>query len=47
MSSRMPAISARQGDALMAIALSAVLLLELSLGSNITGPAWANYASDW
>jgi signal transduction histidine kinase len=27
----------------MAIALSVVLVLELSLGSNITGPFWANY----
>jgi signal transduction histidine kinase len=27
----------------MAVALSVVLVLELSLGSNITGPAWANY----
>jgi signal transduction histidine kinase len=36
-------MSARQGDALMAVALSVVLVLELSLGSNITGPWWANY----
>src|SRR4051794_6708147 len=43
MSSRLTAISARQGDALMALALSVVLLFELSLGSNITGPWWANY----
>src|SRR3954449_5496262 len=43
MSSSLPRISARQGDALMAIALSVVLVLELSLGSNITGPVWANY----
>ena len=43
MSSSLPRISARQGDALMAVALSVVLVLELSLGSNITGPAWANY----
>src|SRR3954468_11358825 len=43
MSSSLPRISARQGDALMATALSVVLVLELSLGSNITGPAWANY----
>src|SRR3954468_1701047 len=27
----------------MATALSVVLVLELSVGSNITGPAWANY----
>src|SRR3954465_3922805 len=39
----LPRLSARQGDLLMAIALSVVLVLELSLGSNITGPAWANY----
>src|SRR6476469_2366349 len=39
----LPRISARQGDALMAIALSVALVLELSLGSNITGPFWANY----
>src|SRR5437868_4120486 len=43
MSSSLPRISARQGDALMAIALSVVLVLELSLGSNITGPFWTNY----
>src|SRR5436189_2594040 len=43
MSSSLPRISARQGDALMAMALSVVLVLELSLGSNITGPVWANY----
>src|SRR5436190_7589349 len=43
MSSSLPRITARQGDALMAVALSAVLVLELSLGSNITGPFWANY----
>src|SRR3954451_10080689 len=43
MSSAFPRISARQGDALMAAALSVVLVLELSLGSNITGPFWANY----
>src|SRR5215212_9153637 len=43
MSSSLTRISARQGDALMAVALSVVLVLELSLGSNITGPAWANY----
>src|SRR3954453_8586285 len=43
MSSAFPRISARQGDALMAAALTVVLVLELSLGSNITGPFWANY----
>jgi signal transduction histidine kinase len=43
MFSSLPRISARQGDALAAIALSVVLLIELSSGSNITGPFWANY----
>src|SRR5436190_9753077 len=39
----LPRISARQGDALMAIGLTVTLVLELSLGSNVTGPVWANY----
>src|SRR3954449_11118842 len=39
----LPSISARQGDALLAVALSVGLVLELSLGANITGPFWANY----
>src|SRR3954451_19608297 len=43
MDSTHPRISARQIDALMAVGLTAVLILELSLGSNITGPVWANY----
>src|SRR5436190_15773016 len=43
MSSSLPRITARQGEQLMAVSLSAVLVLELSLGSNITGPFWANY----
>jgi signal transduction histidine kinase len=43
MDSTHPRISARQGDLLLAAALTAGLLLELSLGSNITGPFWANY----
>src|SRR4051794_12000830 len=43
MDSTHPRISARQIDALMAVGLTAVLILELSLGSNITGPFWANY----
>jgi signal transduction histidine kinase len=43
MDSTHPRISARQGDALLALALSAALVLELSLGSNIDGPFWANY----
>ncbi len=43
MTDSLPKISARQGDALMAIALSVVLVLELSLGSAITGPFWTNY----
>src|SRR3954453_876862 len=43
MDSTHPRISARQTDALLAAGLTVVLLLELSLGSNITGPFWANY----
>src|SRR3954447_23209705 len=43
MDSTHPRISARQIDALMAAGLTAVLILELSLGSNISGPFWANY----
>src|SRR3954454_19286208 len=43
MDSTHPRISARQIDALMAVGLTAVLILELSLGSNISGPFWANY----
>src|SRR5436190_16534789 len=43
MRSPLSRISARQGDALMAIGLTVALWLELSLGSNITGPVWANY----
>jgi signal transduction histidine kinase len=43
MDSTHPRISARQGDVLLAVALTAALLLELSLGSHITGPFWANY----
>src|SRR3954465_15915911 len=43
MRSPLPRISARQGDALLAVALSVALVLELSLGANITGPFWANY----
>src|SRR3954447_14854869 len=43
MSERLPSISARQADALLAIGLTFLLVLELSLGSNITGPFWANY----
>src|SRR5436190_19380332 len=43
MDSTHPRISARHIDALMAVGLTAVLILELSLGSNITGPVWANY----
>jgi signal transduction histidine kinase len=43
MSSSFRRITARQGDALMAIALTAVLLVELSSGSHISGPFWANY----
>jgi signal transduction histidine kinase len=43
MSSTVPQISARAADALLAAGLTTLLLLELSLGSNITGPIWANY----
>jgi signal transduction histidine kinase len=43
MPSRLREISARQGDILMAITLSVVLLFELSLGSNVTGNVVVNY----
>src|SRR3954462_268126 len=43
MDSTHPRISARQIDALMAVGLTAILILELILGSNISGPFWANY----
>src|SRR4051794_39555900 len=43
MGSTHPRISPRQGDALLAVALTVALVLELSLASNITGPFWANY----
>src|SRR3954452_16329635 len=43
MDSTHPRISPHQADALLAVGLTVVLLLELSLGSNITGPFWANY----
>src|SRR3954468_1324403 len=43
MDSAHPRITGRQGDALLAVALTVALVLELSLGSNITGPFWANY----
>src|SRR6478672_6348869 len=43
MKSPISGISARQGDALMAVGLTVALVLELSLGSNITGPFWTNY----
>jgi signal transduction histidine kinase len=43
MHSTHPRISARQADALLALGLTVALVLELSLGSNITGPFWANY----
>src|SRR5205823_1565602 len=43
MASRLRQVTARQGDALLAVALSIVLVLELALGSNITGPPLANY----
>src|SRR3954451_6911271 len=43
MDSTHPRISARQADALLALGLSAALLLELSLGSNVDGPFWSNY----
>jgi signal transduction histidine kinase len=39
----LPRISPRQGDALLAAGLTVVLILELSLGNNTTGPFWANY----
>src|SRR4051794_18422719 len=43
MDSTHPRISPRQADALLAVGLTVALLLELSLGSNITGPFWTNY----
>src|SRR3954466_12055508 len=43
MDSTHPRISPRQADALLAVGLTVVLILELSLGSNITGPFWTNY----
>src|SRR3954453_6615000 len=43
MDSTHPRISPHQADALLAVGLTVVLILELSLGSNITGPFWANY----
>jgi signal transduction histidine kinase len=43
MPSRVREITPRQSDVLMAIALSVVLVLELSLGSNITASPWINY----
>src|SRR3954447_6325207 len=43
MDSTHPRISPRQTDALLAVVLTVALILELSLGSNITGPFWANY----
>lgn len=43
MNSTHPTITARQGDALLALGLSVALVLELSLGANVTGPFWANY----
>src|SRR3954469_18509961 len=43
MGSTHPRISPRQGGALLAVALTVALVLELSLASNITGPFWANY----
>src|SRR4051794_4874575 len=43
MSGSLPRISARQADALLATGLTVLLVLELSLGSNITGPVWANW----
>src|SRR5436305_11045825 len=43
MLSRLRDMSARQGDVAIAIGLSIVLVLELALGKNVTGPAWANY----
>jgi hypothetical protein len=41
--SRLRELTPRQGDILLAAVLSAVLVLELSLGSNITGPPLVNY----
>src|SRR5689334_16699330 len=38
-----PRIPPRQAAALLAVGLTVALVLELSLGSNITGPFWANY----
>jgi signal transduction histidine kinase len=43
MSSHVPGLTARQGDALLAAALSLLLVLELSFGSNITGDVWVNF----
>jgi signal transduction histidine kinase len=43
MDSTHPRITPRQADALLAVGLTVALVLELSLGSNITGPFWANY----
>src|SRR3954452_219717 len=43
MDSTHPRISPHQADALLAVGLTVLLVLELSLGSNITGPFWANY----
>jgi signal transduction histidine kinase len=43
MDSTHPRISARQADALLAVGLTVALVLELSLGSHITGPFWTNY----
>src|SRR4051794_8340732 len=43
MDSTHPRISPHQADALLAVGLTVVLILELSLGSNITGPFWTNY----
>jgi hypothetical protein len=43
MDSTHPRITPRQADALLAVGLTVALMLELSLGSNITGPFWANY----
>src|SRR6476661_7009440 len=43
MGSTHPRITPRQADALLAVGLTVALVLELSLGSNITGPFWANY----
>jgi signal transduction histidine kinase len=43
MDSTHPRITPRQTDALLAVGLTVALVLELSLGSNITGPFWTNY----